>query len=87
MIVYLNRSSTLHLKKEFGISSAGLYICGLIRSGLISREEAQRLIEENEDQVRLDENEESTGFSEYPIHRYKKSSLMTPKVIVPWLYY
>jgi hypothetical protein len=43
-------------KKEFGISSAGLYICGLIRSGLISREEAQHLIEENEDQARLDEN-------------------------------
>lgn len=43
-------------KKEFGISSAGLYICGLIRSGLVSREEALRLIEENEDQARLAEN-------------------------------
>lgn len=43
-------------KREFGISSAGLYICGLIRSGNISREEALRLIEENEDQERLDAN-------------------------------
>jgi hypothetical protein len=43
-------------KREFGISSAGLYICGLIRSGAIGREEAQSLIEENEDQARLDAN-------------------------------
>ena len=43
-------------KKEYGISSAGLYICGLIRSGLVSREEALKLVEENEDQARLDEN-------------------------------
>ena len=42
-------------KKEFGISSAGLYICGLIRAGLINREEALHLIEANEDQARLDE--------------------------------
>jgi hypothetical protein len=41
-------------KREFGISSAGLYICGLIRSGVISREEALSLIEESEDQARLD---------------------------------
>lgn len=41
-------------KREFGISSAGLYICGLIRSGGIGREEALHLIEENEDQARLD---------------------------------
>ena len=41
-------------KREFGISSVGLYLCGLIRSGLISREEALRLVEENEDQARLD---------------------------------
>ncbi len=40
--------------KEFGISSAGLYLCGLIRSGGISREEALRLIEESEAQERLD---------------------------------
>jgi hypothetical protein len=40
--------------REFGISSAGLYLCGLIRSGGISREEALRLVEENEDQERLD---------------------------------
>lgn len=43
-------------KKEFGISSAGLYICGLIRAGLVSRDEALRLVEENEDQARLDAN-------------------------------
>lgn len=43
-------------KKEFGISSAGLYICDLIRSGQVSREEAIILIEANEDQENLDEN-------------------------------
>lgn len=40
--------------KEFGISSAGLYLCGLIRAGGISREEALRLIGESEAQERLD---------------------------------
>jgi len=40
-------------KNEFGISSAGLYLCSLIRSGRMSREEALRLLEENEDQARL----------------------------------
>jgi hypothetical protein len=40
-------------KKDLGISSAGLYICGLIRSGEISREEAQILLEESENQSRL----------------------------------
>jgi hypothetical protein len=41
-------------KKEFGISSAGLYLCGLIRSGLVSRQEAMRMLEETEEQARLD---------------------------------
>jgi len=41
-------------QREFGISSAGLYLCDLIRSGRISRAEALRLIEEIEDQPRLD---------------------------------
>jgi hypothetical protein len=41
-------------KRDLGISSAGLYLCGLIRSGRISREEAIKLLEENEDQARLD---------------------------------
>jgi hypothetical protein len=41
-------------KREFGISSTGLYLCSLIRSGGIGREEALRLIEESEDQARLD---------------------------------
>ena len=40
--------------REFGISSAGLYLCDLIRSGEISREEALRLMEESEDPERLD---------------------------------
>ncbi len=40
--------------KEFGISSAGLYLCGLIRSGLISREEALLLLEKSEDPTQLD---------------------------------
>lgn len=41
-------------KREFGISSAGLYLCDLIRSGGIAREEALALLEEIEDQSRLD---------------------------------
>jgi hypothetical protein len=41
-------------KKDLGISSAGLYLCGLIRSGRISREQALQLLEESEDQARLD---------------------------------
>jgi hypothetical protein len=41
-------------KKEFGISSAGLYLCGLIRSGGINRDEALRILDESEDQEYLD---------------------------------
>jgi len=41
-------------KREFGISSAGLYLCSLIRSGQISREEGLRLLAESEDQASLD---------------------------------
>jgi len=41
-------------KREFGISSAGLYLCSLIRSGRMSREEGLSLLEEIEDQARLD---------------------------------
>lgn len=41
-------------KRDLGISSAGLYLCGLIRSGLIRRHEALQLLEENEHQERLD---------------------------------
>lgn len=40
--------------KEFGISSAGLYLCGLIRAGVLSREEALHAMEECEAQERLD---------------------------------
>lgn len=43
-------------KREFGISSAGLYLCGLIRSGGINREEALSLLNESEDQARLNES-------------------------------
>jgi glucosamine--fructose-6-phosphate aminotransferase (isomerizing) len=41
-------------KRDLGISSAGLYLCGLIRSGVLSRDEAARMMEEGEDQTRLD---------------------------------
>jgi hypothetical protein len=41
-------------KREFGISSAGLYLCGLVRSGGMDREEALRLLDEIEDQAHLD---------------------------------
>ena len=41
-------------KREFGISSAGLYLCSLIRSGRMSREEGLRHLEHIEDQERLD---------------------------------
>jgi hypothetical protein len=43
-------------KKEFGISSGGLYLCGLIRSGLMDRAEALRHLDELEDQGRLDQS-------------------------------
>lgn len=46
----------LTFKNEFGISSTGLYLCGLIRSGGIPREEALHLMEENESQERLEES-------------------------------
>jgi hypothetical protein len=41
-------------KKDLGISSAGLYLCGLIRSGGISREEALQMMQSNEDPARLE---------------------------------
>jgi hypothetical protein len=41
--------------KDFGISSAGLYICGLIRSGELTREEAQQILEQSENQASLDQ--------------------------------
>jgi hypothetical protein len=44
----------LTFERDLGISSTGLYLCGLIRSGAISREEAMRLMEESEDPTRLD---------------------------------
>ena len=43
-------------KKEFGISSAGLYLCGLIRAGVISREQGLALLADSEDQARLDQS-------------------------------
>jgi hypothetical protein len=41
-------------KKEYGISSAGLYLCGLIRSGNVTRQQALEIINEIEDQEYLD---------------------------------
>lgn len=67
-------------KKEFGISSAGLYICGLIRSGMISREEALRLIEENEDQQVLDTKLKSVlNFLNIPSHIQQKFFVTSPE--------
>ncbi|HUI90880.1 MAG TPA: asparagine synthase-related protein [Chitinivibrionales bacterium] len=36
-------------KKEFGISSTGLYLCGLIRSGIMNRDEAEGIRARSED--------------------------------------
>jgi hypothetical protein len=44
----------LTFKRDLGISSAGLYLCGLIRSGQMGREEALRLMQEKEDPSRLE---------------------------------
>lgn len=41
-------------KREFGISSAGLYLCSLIRSGGMTREEALHRLKLVEDRARLD---------------------------------
>jgi hypothetical protein len=43
-------------KKEFGISTVGLYLSGLIRNGLISREEALRIQKQSEDDEYLKES-------------------------------
>lgn len=40
-------------KKEFGISTVGLYLSGLIRSGLINRDEAIKIMEQSEDEEYL----------------------------------
>jgi hypothetical protein len=42
-------------KKEFGISTVGLYLSGLIRSGLLNRKEAMKILEESENDERLRE--------------------------------
>jgi glutamine---fructose-6-phosphate transaminase (isomerizing) len=42
--------------QEFGISSAGLYLSNLVRAGDMDREEALALLEELEDQTRLDQS-------------------------------
>ncbi len=60
-------------KKEFGISSTGLYLCGLIRSGALCRDEALRLVEENEDQTRLDASLKTVlNFLEIPLPVQRK---------------
>lgn len=60
-------------KKEVGISSAGLYICSLIRAGEISREEGMRLIEESENQEHLDASLKTVlDFLEIPLSTQNK---------------
>ena len=46
-------------KREFGISTVGLYLSGLIRSGQISRDEALRIQEQTEDEEALRNDVES----------------------------
>jgi hypothetical protein len=41
-------------KKEFGISTVGIYLSGLIRAGLITREEAVRVQQVSEGQEHLE---------------------------------
>ncbi len=65
--------------REFGISSAGLYICSLIRSGLLDREEAQRLLDENESQERLNSSMKTVlDFLEIP-NQVQEKFFSTPK--------
>jgi hypothetical protein len=60
-------------KKEVGISSAGLYLCGLIRSGMISREKALQLLDEIEDQAQLDAKlKEVLDYLDIPLHTQDK---------------
>jgi hypothetical protein len=60
-------------KREFGISSAGLYLCSLIRAELIKREDALHLLEESEDQARLDASLQTVlDFLDIPIQTQKK---------------
>ena len=40
-------------KKEFGISTVGLYLSGLIRSGLVAKKQARIILQESEDEVTL----------------------------------
>ena len=67
-------------KREFGISSAGLYLCGLIRSGAISREKALALIQESEDQAQLDMNLKTVlDFLKIPMRIQEKFFRIYPK--------
>jgi hypothetical protein len=60
-------------KKEFGISSAGLYLCGLIRSGLLSRDEALSMLVESENKARLDTHlDKVLKFLQIPGHLRQK---------------
>jgi hypothetical protein len=47
-------------KREFGISTVGIYLSGLIRAGLISREEAVRVQQHSESQEHLDNSLKAT---------------------------
>lgn len=46
----------LTYKKEFGISTVGLYLSGLIRSGLMERDEALQILEKSEEDTALEES-------------------------------
>jgi len=60
-------------KREFGISSGGLYLCSLIRSGGMSREEALQLLGRLEDQERLDTSlKQVLDFLNIPQHTQEK---------------
>ena len=60
-------------KKELGISSAGLYLCALIRAGDITREEALNLLNANEDQERLNTSLKTVlDFLDVPAHIQQK---------------
>jgi hypothetical protein len=60
-------------KREFGISSAGLYLCGLIRSGGISREEAVYILNEKEEPHRLETSLKTVlDYLEIPLKLQKK---------------
>jgi hypothetical protein len=60
-------------KKEFGISSVGLYLCDLVRSGHMTRDKALSLQREREDEVKLKRDmEHACDFLKIPDSYRKK---------------